>query len=86
MVSLVSALPQLVWLSEHKTLVFSIAALLLVIGGIVIWRARSLPCPADQSAARACARLRRISAGMYVVALIAFGAGTTVAYVLPALG
>jgi hypothetical protein len=86
MVSLFTAVPQLVWLSESKDLVFLLAALLLIAGGIAIVRARSLPCPTDSSAARACTRLRRISAGIYVTALTAFGVGATFAYVLPALG
>lgn len=86
MVSLFTAVPQLVWLSESKELVFLLAALLLVVGGIAIVRARSLPCPIDPSAARACTRLRRISTGIYVSALAAFGIGATFAYVLPALG
>jgi hypothetical protein len=47
LVSLVSAFPQLVWLSEHKTLVFLTAALMLAAGGVLIWRARAAPCPSD---------------------------------------
>ena len=50
-VGLVSAFPQLVWLSEHKAGVFSIAAILLVASGVLILKARSLPCPADPAAA-----------------------------------
>ena len=84
MVSLVTAIPQLVWLSERKGVVFLIAASLLLAGGLAIWRARSLPCPVDPSAARACGRLRRISCGMYLVACLAFAIGATFAYVLPA--
>ncbi len=86
LVSLVATFPQLVWLSERKDLVFSIAALLLLIAGILFWRARSLPCPVDPAVARACARRRRISGAMQVVALIAFAAGAVFAYVVPALG
>ena len=85
MVSLFTAMPQLVWLSESKELVFLLAALLLVTGGIAIVRARSLACLIDPAAARACTRLRRISAGIYITALAAFGIGATFAYVLPAL-
>ena len=86
MVSLVSAFPQLVWLSERKSLVFSTAALLLAGGAVLLWRARSQPCPANAAAARACQRLRRTSGGLYVAALILFLIGGTFAYVLPALG
>jgi hypothetical protein len=85
LVGLVSAFPQLVWLSEHKVLVFGIAGALLLISGLLIWRARRLPCPVDPVAARACIRLRRLSAVVYVIALVCFGAGVVFAFVLPAL-
>lgn len=83
--SLVSAVPQLVWLSEHKSAVFLLAATLLLAAGFMIWRARSAPCPADPDAARSCRRLRRTSAALYFVALGSFGLGATFAFVLPAL-
>jgi hypothetical protein len=35
LVGLVSAFPQLVWLSEHKNLVFAIAAALLLASGVL---------------------------------------------------
>ncbi len=85
LVGLVSAFPQLVWLSEHKVAVFGVAGMLLLGSGLLIWRARTLPCPADPGAARTCMRLRRISAGLYAVSLISFAAGAVVAFVLPAL-
>jgi hypothetical protein len=86
MASLVSAVPQLVWLSERKGVVFGSAALLLIGGAILLWRARSQPCPVNADAARACRRLRRISSGLYVVAATFFLIGATFAYILPALG
>jgi hypothetical protein len=85
MVGLVSTFPQLVWLSEHKALVFGIAGVLLAGSGVMIWRARSLPCPVDPVAARSCTRLRKISAWLYGVSLLAFVAGAVFAFVLPAL-
>jgi hypothetical protein len=85
-VGLVSTFPQLVWLSEHKALVFTAAAALLAASGFMIWHARSLPCPVDPVAARSCTRLRRISAWLYAVSLLAFLAGAVFAFVLPALG
>src|SRR6478735_6174134 len=56
---LVTAFPQLIWLSEHKPLVFGTAFVLLALSGVVQWRARSLPCRADPRLSAACARLRR---------------------------
>jgi hypothetical protein len=83
LVGLVSAFPQLVWLSTHKVAVFGIAAGLLLLSGALLWRARSLPCPVDSMLARSCMRLRRISAVVYCIATLAFVAGTVFAFVLP---
>jgi hypothetical protein len=80
---LISAVPQLVWLSEHKSLVFGIAGLLLIIAGASLWRARRLPCPIDPLQARQCATLRRWSAALYRIALVSFAAGAVFAFVLP---
>jgi hypothetical protein len=82
---LVTAVPQLVWLSEHKPLVFGSAAALLAVSGIALWYGRKLPCPADPDAARACRSLRRISALLYGLALASFALGSVFAFVLPAL-
>jgi len=83
LVGLVSTFPQLVWLSEHKGGVFGAAGLLLAVGGVMLWRARRLPCPIDPVAARSCTRLRRISAVLYGVSAAAFFAGATFAFVVP---
>lgn len=82
---LVSAVPQLIWLSEHKALVFGVAGALLVASGAAIWYGRSLPCPVAPAAARACQRLRRVSAVLYVIALGSFGLGVAFAFALPRL-
>ena len=68
-VGLVTAVPQLVWLSEHKALVFGGAALIVLMSGIALWRARTLPCPAEPELARSCMRLRRLSAVVFAVAV-----------------
>jgi hypothetical protein len=83
LVGLVSAVPQLVWLSEHKVLVFGIAAALLVVSGALVWNARRLPCPSEPDAARTCMKLRATSRTLYVVALIAYGIGGLVAFIVP---
>jgi hypothetical protein len=80
---LVTAVPQLIWLSEHKPLVFGIAAALLAISGAALMVGRRAPCPADPELARSCRRLRRISTVIYAIALLSFGVGATFAFVLP---
>lgn len=82
LVGLVSAFPQLVWLSEHKIGVFAVAGVLLAVSGVLIWRSRSLPCPVQPDAARTCMRLRRVSAVLYVVSTVLFAAGASFAFVL----
>ena len=81
---LVTAVPQLIWLSEHKVLVFGLASGLLAASGVSLWYGRSLPCPVDPQAARACQRLRLVSAVLYSVAMVTFGIGVVFAFVLPA--
>ena len=83
LVGLVSAVPQLIWLSEHKVWVFAIAGLLLAASGALLWHARRLPCPVDPTAARACTRLRRISSALYFVAAGSYLLGGVFAFVLP---
>lgn len=82
---LVTAVPQLVWLSEHKALVFGVAGALLALSGGMLWRARGLPCPADPALARTCNRLRRLSVGLWWAAAVATSLGAVFAFVLPRL-
>jgi hypothetical protein len=82
LVGLVSAFPQLIWLSEHKVLVFGIAGAFLVASGALIGYARRLPCPTDPGAAKACTRLRLLSRRVYIVAVVTFLLGFSFAFVL----
>lgn len=82
---LVTAVPQLIWLSEHKILVFGSAAALLGASGVAIWHGRTQPCAIDPEAARTCKRLRRTSTVLYAAALTCFALGVLFAFVLPTL-
>ena len=77
LVGLVSAVPQLIWLSEHKLLVFSVAGGALLISGIMLRGAAGLPCPAEPAAARACMKLRRVSGVLFWIAAAAYAVGAT---------
>ena len=79
-VGLVSAVPQLIWLSEHKGLVFGIAAAALAVAGLMLWRARTLPCPADPVLARSCSRLRKLSLRIYGASAALFLLGAAFAF------
>jgi hypothetical protein len=82
---LVTAIPQLVWLSEHKPLVFGIASALLIVSGGATWYSRTLPCPTEPAAGQSCRRLRRINAVLYSIALVSLVLGLTFAFILPGL-
>jgi len=83
---LVSAVPQLVWLSAHKGLVFGLAGAMLGVAGVLQYRARFAPCPADPRLAAACTRTRRISLGVYGLSLAIYAIGVVFAFLLPRLG
>ena len=86
LVGLVSAVPQLIWLSEHKALVFGIAGAMLLVSAVVLWNARRLPCPTDPQLARSCMRLRTLSNRLWAVAAIAYTIGALFSFLLPTLG
>jgi len=82
---LVTAFPQLIWLSENKPLVFGFAFAMLALSGAIQWRARLLPCPVDPIVAQACSRLRRASWWLWAAAFAATLTGAFFAFVLPRL-
>jgi hypothetical protein len=81
--SLVTAFPQLIWLSEHKAIVFGIAGIALLVSGALLWNAQRLPCPTEPRAAIACARVRKISHALFAFALLGYATGVAFAFVIP---
>jgi hypothetical protein len=82
---LVAAVPQIVWLSEHKGWIFGVATVLMLAGGALQWRNRTAPCPLDPALRAACLRTRRWSLAVYLVSLVLLVVGALFAFVLPAL-
>ena len=56
---LVTAVPQIVVLSEHKVALFAVAGTLLAASAALRYFNRNAPCPIDAAQAAACTRLRR---------------------------
>jgi hypothetical protein len=83
--SLVSIFPQLVWLSEHKDGVFSVAGVALALAGWLQWRARFEPCPTDPALAAACMKTRRTSQWIYGISVAIFLVGAFFAFAAPYL-
>jgi len=82
---LVSTVPQIVWLSANKELVFGVAAAMLAAAGTLQWQARRAPCPADPVLASACMRVRRTSMWIFAGSAAIFLVGALFAFVLPAV-
>ncbi len=78
---LVSTVPQLVWLSEHKVSLFIMAGLLLAASGIVRYLTRNAPCPIDPAQAKSCMRMRRFSAGVFYFSLAMYATGFFFAFI-----
>ena len=81
--SLVSNFPQLIWISEHKGLVFGLAGAMLAIAGYLQWRARNSPCPADAQLAEVCAKTRKNALRIYWLSVGIFAVGAFFAFIAP---
>ena len=66
---LVSNVPQLIWLSEHKVWVFAVSGSMLLIASYMQYLQRNAPCPADPKQAKACGRLRLISTAITIFSI-----------------
>lgn len=82
---LVSTVPQIVWLSEHKIALFAIGGVMLALAGAAQWRARTLTCPPDPALADACTTTRDQSKWVFRASLAIYAVGFFFAFIAPAL-
>jgi hypothetical protein len=80
MASLVSAVPQLVWISEYKIPLFVFAGLMLGLSGFATYWNRRMPCPSDAGLARSCLQVRRVSLCVFIVSLTIYATGFCFAF------
>ncbi len=80
---LVSAVPQLVWLSEHKLPLFAFAGVMLAASGALQWHNRRAPCPTDPGLRNACLRTRRTAWRVWGLSVAVYAVGAGFAFVLP---
>lgn len=83
MAGLAANVPGLIWISEHKTVVFLFAGAMLTMNGFLLWRNRNAPCPVDPNLRDVCLRGRRYSFKLYLVSLMIFSVGGYFAFVAP---
>ncbi len=81
--ALVGNFPQLIWISEHKEMVFGLAGAMLAIAGYLQWQARNAPCPADATLAMVCARTRKNALRIYWLSVGIFAIGAFFAFIAP---
>jgi len=80
--TVVTAVPQLVWLSEHKIQLSVFSGLMLSLSGTSAYRNRKAPCLADPAQAKSCMRLRRWSARIFYFSAMAYVTGFFFAFPL----
>ena len=83
--SVLTAVPQLIWLSEHKAWVFGLSGLCIALAGIVRYQQRNAPCPADPEQARLCQNMRTLSLWMLAGSGVIWAIGFSFAFILPRL-
>ncbi len=84
--SLVSIFPQVVWLSEHKEVLFGFAGLMMIGSGVLQWRNRSAPCPIDPALRDACLKTRKTASKLYAASVVLYFIGGWFAFIQPWLG
>src|SRR5262245_19891167 len=81
MASLVSAFPQVVWISQHKIPLFMFAGMIIFLSGITTYANRRVPCPTDPAKAKSCERVRCMSAVILSSSFIAYAVGFVFAFI-----
>ena len=82
---LLNTVPQLIWFSEHKNLIFGMAGTLLLINALVRRSGANLSCPTDPEQAAACASAKRINRILFPLSFAFFCVGAFFAFILPSL-
>jgi hypothetical protein len=86
MASLVSTLPALVVLSQHKALVFTLAGMGLLLAGLALWRqATRGSCPTDPERRLACLQLQSQARLLFGISLLGYAGALVVTFLLPLL-
>ncbi len=80
---LVSAIPQLIWISEHKVFIFLFGGVMLISAGLFQWRAKQIFCPVDSLTGTGCEATRDWSLWVYFTSLGLYLVGFLFAFMAP---
>ena len=71
----VSAAPWITAITDYKRAIFIGAGVMLGLSSVMQWRGRYAPCPADPAKAKACMRLRKVSAIITGLSIVIYVVG-----------
>jgi hypothetical protein len=77
---LISNVPQLIWISENKPLVFGTSGFLIGASALLNWSQRNAPCPIDPAQREACIKGRVYSRRVLALSALIFGLGSYFAF------
>lgn len=83
MAGLVTTVPQLVWLSQYKGLVFTFSGLMISAAAYFQYRSRFDPCPTDPKLAKACTSARKWSLWTLIGSGVIWLTGAFFAFLAP---
>ena len=78
-------IPGFIWLSQNKSYLFIFAGIMLILGGVLQLKNRSLECPPDGSQAASCQASKSWSKYIYFISLIIYLIGGFFAFIAPIL-
>ncbi|WP_018998268.1 hypothetical protein [Hirschia maritima] len=80
MAGLTSSIPGIIWLTEHKLILFGVSGALLIAAVVTKWMTRHAPCPIDPKLAKACAFWRRTGSIILATASVFYLVGAFFAF------
>ena len=81
LVTITSNYPQLIWISQHKFILFVISGALLLATGVLRHKQNSLSCPSDPRLAKACSFLHNLSTAIFWLSVSLYSLGFYFAYI-----
>lgn len=80
---ILGAFPQLIWISDNKTWIFGMGAVLILSGGIFQRYAVRAECPVDPERGEACKSTRDWSKWIYIFSILIYLVGSFFAFIAP---
>jgi hypothetical protein len=83
LVSVLGTFPQLIWLSEHKALVFGVAGAMILLSYIIGKLSSEKSCPIDPELAIACRKAKKLNKVVFIFTVVIYGIGVFFAFIAP---